>query len=126
MAITKNAGRQEVIAAKVSIGFADIASAGEYEAMDLPQGAIITSGYFYDATTGLTNVAISVEDKAGTELVSNMAGTFANGRVDITPDGAALSTPGFVKLDTTGTVTAGTCYLYVEYVVDGRAAFSEG
>ncbi len=126
MAITKNAGRQEVIAARVDLPFADIAAAGEYEAMNLPEGAIITSGYFYDNSTGLTNVAISVEDKDGTELIADMAGTFANGRVDITPTGVALTVPGFVKLDTTGTVTAGTAYLYIEYVITGRAAFSEG
>lgn len=126
MAITKNVGRQEVIAARVDLPFADIATAGEYEAMNLPANAVIVGGYFYDDTTGLTNVAISVEDQAGTELIADMAGTFANGRVDITPTGVALSVPGFVKLDTTGTVSAGDAYLYIEYVVKGRAAFSEG
>ena len=126
MAITKNSGRQEVIAARVDIDYTDIATAGEYEAMNLPEGAIIVSGYFYDDTTGLTDVAISVEDGDGTELIADMAGTFANGRVDITPTGAKITVPGFVKLDTTGTVTAGTAYLYIEYVVAGRAAFSEG
>jgi hypothetical protein len=126
MAITKNVGRQEVIAARVDIGFADIAVAGEFEAVNLPPNAIIVGGYFYDATTGVTNDAVSVEDVDGTELIADMAGTFADGRVDITPTGDILTVPSFVKLDTTGNASAGTAYLHLEYVVVGRAAFSEG
>lgn len=126
MAITKNVGRQEVIAARVDIPFSAIATAGEFDAIDLPANAIITSGYFFDATTGVTDVAISVEDSTGTELISDMAGTFANGRVDITPTGDLLTVPSSIKLDTTGNASAGSAYLYIEYVVKGRACFSEG
>ena len=126
MAITKNVGRQEVIAARVDIDWTDVAVAGEFEAINLPPGAIIVAGYFYDATTGITDVAVSIEDAAGTELVADMAGTFANGRVDLTPTGYVSTVPAFVKVDTTGNASAGTAYLHIEYVVKGRAAFSEG
>lgn len=126
MAFKKNPGRQEVIAARVDIDFTDIDTAGEFEVMNLPDGAVIVGGYFYDNTTGLTGVAISVEDASGTELIANMAGIFSNGRVDITPTGDVITVPGFVKIDTTGNASAGDAYLYIEYVVKGRAAFSEG
>lgn len=126
MAIKLNVGRQCVISAKVDIPFADIAVAGKYPAIELPPGAVIVSGYFYDATTGVTGVAISVDDEAGTELVADFAGTFANGRVDVAPTGDVLSVPSTVQVTTTGNASAGSAYLYLEYVVDGRAEFSQG
>jgi hypothetical protein len=126
MAVIKNAGRQEVIAVKQDLPYADIATAGEYEVINLPAGAIITAGYIYSGWTGPTDYALVVEDAVGASLIADMAGTYGAGRVNITPTGAALAVPGYVKLTTTGNATAGTGYIYLEYVVNGRAAFSEG
>jgi len=126
MAVTKNAGRQEVIAVKQDLPYADIATAGEYEVINLPAGAIITAGYIYSGWTGPTDYTLVVEDATGASLIADMAGAYGAGRVNITPTGAALSVPGYVKLTTTGNATAGTGYIYLEYVVNGRAAFSEG
>jgi hypothetical protein len=45
MAVTKETGRQYPLYADVTIGFADLAvSATAYEAIDIPDGAIVVSG----------------------------------------------------------------------------------
>lgn len=126
MAIVKNVGRQEALTAYIDIPYTELTTAGEFEIMNLPYGSDIQSGYIVDATTGITNAALSVEDADGNELIADMAGTFANGRVNITPDGTVISEPGYVKLDTTGNASAGTIRIVVAYIVNGRACVSEG
>jgi hypothetical protein len=126
MAIKKNPNRQEVIASKTDINYLDVATAGKFEAAQLPAGAIIVGGYFYSALTGPTNATVVVEDKAGSGLIANIAGTYGAGRVNFTPTGVKLGVPGYVKVTTTGNASAGTAYLYLEYILDKRSAFSEG
>jgi len=129
MALVKNSGRQEVIAARLGLPYQGLTTAGTFEAINLPEGAIITSGYVFIGTlTGVTNMAVNVVDKDGTELLPDMAGTYAAGRVDLVPLGVKIPVPSFINITTTGDATDGDTqnYLYVEYVVAGRAAFSEG
>src|SRR5574337_3612 len=61
MAITKDPGRQEVIAARVVVTFGtgnDIAVQGTYPAIDVPEGAIIVGGFINvsDATTATVDI----------------------------------------------------------------------
>lgn len=126
MAIVKNAGRQEVIGAYIDIDYTELATAGEFSVMDLPEGALIVGGGIVSGLTGVTDYALSVEDKDGTEIVADVAGTYGAGYVALVPVGTVQTVAGEVKLDTTGNASAGTVKVYVEYVVMGRAAFSEG
>ena len=76
MAITKNAGRQEALTGYVDVDYTELTTAGKFEIMNLPYGATIVGGSITNGLTGPTDIALSVEDEDGTELQSDMAGTF--------------------------------------------------
>ena len=127
MAITKNVGRQEALTGYIDIPYTELTTAGEFEVMNLPYGAQILSGYAVaTGLTGVTNLAVSVEDGAGVELIADIAGTYGAGRVDFTPSGEVLSVPGYVKIDTTGNASAGSLRIVISYIVNGRTCVSEG
>jgi hypothetical protein len=126
MAVTKNAGRQELLVAYVDIPFGDIAAAGEYAVIDLPYGADIVSGYITSGLTGVTDYTLTAEDKDGNTVIADMAGTYGAGRVDLVPVGTVPTVPSELKLTTTGTASAGSIRVVVSYIIDGRACVSEG
>jgi len=124
MAITLNPGRQEVIAAKVDIDYTDVADGAAYPAVQLPAGAIVVGGFFvttsaFDATTTLT---LSV----GSDTLLSAAPVDATGVDSITVTGTKYTVQDTVDFDLSGAVTQGAGTLVIEYIVDGRAAFSEG
>jgi len=132
MAITKNTGRQEVISATVEINFADVAglSATVVEAIDLPEGAVVVSGNlitrvaFDSATSDTMIVEVDTVDLlAATSIAATGNTPFTAGTV------AALTTANTVDVIWTGTgavPTAGDVLLVVNYIVEGRTAFSQG
>ena len=127
MAITKNAGRQEALTAYIDIPYAgDLETAGEYEIMNLPEGVDIVSGYIVSGLTGVTDYTLTVDDKDGTEIIADMAGTYGAGRVDLVPLGTVTTVPGYVKLATTGNASAGSIRVALTYIVNGRACMTEG
>lgn len=130
MAITKNSGRQEVIAARVTGTFgtgADIPVQGTYEAIDIPFGAVVVGGHFVvsDATTA--TVDVHVQSAALAVYAANIDGA-ATGLTALVPTGYKYTAPDTIDImvDTADPAAAGTWELVVEYIVDGRSAFSEG
>lgn len=131
MAITKKSGRQEVIAAKVTGTFGtgnDIAVQGTYGAVDVPEGAIVVGGYFYisDATTA--TVDVHVGDGGATNRYADNVDGAATGVTALTITGYKYTAADTIDLlvDTADPAADGAWELVVEYIVDGRAAFSEG
>lgn len=130
MAISKNAGRQEVIAAKVTIGFGDVVDATAVEAVDLPAGAVVIGGAlvateaFNSATSDTIAVTIDGETLlAATSVAATGSTLFTAGSV------APLAAPNTVDVTWDGTGTAptqGSVDLVVTYVITGRACFAEG
>ena len=124
MAITKNAGRQNVLAAEVSFaGGTDVTSTGTYEAIDLPSGAMIC-GAQYEVTetfTGTGTVAIQV----GTEVllaanVGNALGVTTAAEADI--DVPTLTAPDTVDVVVaTAALTDGAAKVVVFYTIEDRA-----
>ena len=101
MAITKNAGRQEVIAARVTGTFGtgnDIAVAGTYPAIDIPAGAIVIGGNLVisDATTATVDVHIGdgVDDN---RYADNVDGA-ATGLTALTLTGYKYTTPDTIDV----------------------------
>jgi hypothetical protein len=138
MALTKKSGRQDVIVGACDFDFDDITS-GAYAAMvDVPAGAIVVGGYV--AVTTLFNSGttdkFSIGHKVGSASAVDTA--YSAQSADITATGlAAAVTPSGAKFTEAGSVgvrwdgegaaaTAGVGRLIVEYVVDGRTAFSQG
>ncbi|CAN7451866.1 hypothetical protein LJR066_002838 [Acidovorax sp. LjRoot66] len=137
MPITKKSGRQEVIAATADFVYSDLVSGTYAAAVDLPGGAIVVGGHL--AITTLFNSAttdqFSIGDKVGAASAGNT--TYAAQSADITAVGAVPIVPTGKKSTEASTVgvvwtgagtapSAGAGRLTVLYIVDGRAAFTQG
>ena len=136
MPITRLSGRQEVIAATADFLFSSLAS-GTYEAaINIPAGAIVTSGGL-SITTAFnsgTSDTFAIGDREGiAAAVGNTyavaAARAAGGSNPIVPNGKKYNLPATVGVLWTGVgaaPTTGVGRLTVHYIVDGRAAFSQG
>lgn len=137
MPITKKSGRQDPIVATASFVYSDVTDDTYAAAVDVPAGAIVTGGYL--AITTLFNSAtddkFSIGDKVGAASATKdtyaalSADITATGIIAIVPTGkkyAEASTVGVVWNGSGTAPSAGAGLLVVEYIVDGRAAFTQG
>lgn len=137
MPITKKSGRQEVIAATADFTFADVTNGAYAAAVDLPGGAIVVGGHLAITTpfNSGTDDKFSIGDQEGSDAAAKTtyaalsADITAPGAVVIVPTGKKYAKPSTVGVAWTGTgaaPTAGAGRLTVLYIVDGRAAFTQG
>ena len=133
MAITKNSGRQELISAYVDINLADVTTATDLAALDLPVNAVIVSGALVttEAWNSTTSDVMDVGDATTQNRYLN------DGNIRALAARVPLVPTGFVHTATQpaltvrwvsggGTPTTGKVRLEVQYYVLGRAAFSQG
>lgn len=133
MTISKNSGRQELVAAYVDINLADLTSAADVSAMNLPVGAVVVSGALVttEAWNSTTSDVMDVGDATTQNRYLN------DGNIRALGARVALVPTGFVHTATEpaltvrwvsggGTPTTGKVRLEVQYYVKGRAAFSQG
>jgi hypothetical protein len=130
MAFLMNSGRQEPIAAYSVVSFGtgkDVDAAGTYNLIQLPQKAVVTRVQVNVTGATSAGVTVSVGDSL---LATRYASAVAASTVAMTTShGTGFKTPTTqnVVLTVAGTpVTAGTVEFYIEYVVDGRAEFTQG
>ena len=137
MPITKKSGRQEVIAATADFTYADVTDDTYMPAVDLPGGAIVVGGHLAITTifNSGTDDKFSIGDKVGAasaakETYADLSAEItAAGAVPIVPTGKKYSEPSTVGVVWNGSGTApsaGVGRLTVLYIVEGRAAFSQG
>ena len=131
MAITKNVGRQEVIAARVVVTLGtgtDIGVQGTYGAIDVPEGAVVVGGFINisDATTATVDIHLG-DGGVVNRYLDNIDGA-ATGVTALTLTGYKYTVADTldIMVDTADPAAAGQFELIVLYVVDGRAAFSQG
>lgn len=131
MAITKNANRQEVIAAMLTVTLGtgnDIAATGTYGAIDVPEGAVIVGGFINvsDATTATVDIHLG-DAGVTNRYLDNIDGA-STGLTALTITGYEYTAPDTldVLIDTADPTAAGQFELVVLYVVNGRAAFTQG
>lgn len=133
MAITKNAARQDLIMAYVDINLADLTSGVAAAALNLPVGAVITSGELVttEAWNSTSTDVMTVGD------VTTTTRYLTNGNIRALAANVALVPTGFVQTSTQptlnviwtsggGTPTTGKVRLQVRYFIKGREKFSEG
>lgn len=136
MAITKKPGRQEKIVASVDYALADLVSGTAVPAIDLPANARVLSvtnkigTAFNSGTTDALVIQSNESTPKAYVTVSAALNSLTAGLTSV----AASTNLGFkntsastldVKWTGAGTAaTTGTGTLIVEYMVDGRAAFS--
>ena len=125
MAITKNSARQYPLVAHVTItGGSDVTTAGAYEAIDIPAGAVVTGGFIDITTAFTTNVDIDVGDGVDPDrYTSTIINADSLGMTPLTLDGYEYSAKDTIDVTVaTATAAAGVAELVVEYVMmDGRA-----
>lgn len=135
MAITKNAGRQEVVAAKITLTYSTLAADdGTSEGViQVPEGATVIGG-FINVKTAFDSTTSDALDIGDGDDIDRYTAT----PIDLQSTGVtALDITGYQYTSqddidvqwtagSTGTATAGEAEIVVQYVVDGRAAFPEG
>lgn len=125
MAIKLNSGRQEIINArlKVSLGTGgDVLAQGIYPAVALPEGAVVVGGEITctDASTALSTIQLGAY--SGAIAIS------ATGTAALVPTGLEEASAVVLDLTVAGAdpVAVGEVVVNVQYIVDGRTAFSQG
>ena len=131
MAITKKAGRQAPITAKVSFTLgtgADVSAVAVYEAIEVPEGAIVTGGYLLisDATTA--TVDLNVGDGGSSTRYASAVDGAATGLTALVPTGYQYTAKDTIDIAITvaAAEAAGAGELVVTYIVDGREVFTQG
>ena len=131
--LKKNAGRQELIVATMMIGFADPTAYGTAEdAIDLPGGAVITSG---DVTViipwnSATSATLTLGDAADPDRYTAAPVDLKTaGRTELTITGHQTPIAESIKAllaQAGAAATAGLARVTVNYYVQGRSAFTQG
>lgn len=127
--------RQELITACVEVTYADLTSATAYNAVQLPENAVLVGGQYRVSTafdSGTSDAVVVAfnsltlltdADAQAAVLTAFTMPTTSN------PNNVEVSTPAYVTLTWTGAgtaPTAGAITLHVQYLEKGRSAFSQG
>lgn len=136
MAITKLAGRQEVVSTSpVTLSYDTLSSdaAVAEGVVDLPANAIVVGGelivdvVFNSTTSDVIDIGDGGNDDRYTSSAIDLT---ALGRTALTLTGYKYTVADAIDVEwtagSTGTATTGSARLIIQYVVDGRAAFSQG
>lgn len=133
MTIKKNASRQELIAAHLTVGFADIATYGTAEdAFDLPGNAVLAGGDvtvltpWNSATTATLKLGDATDDDRYTASPIDLK---TAGRTALTLTGYKHTVAEELKAlvaQTGAAATAGRARISILYYVEGRSAFTQG
>ena len=127
MATISNADRQEVVSAVLTFNLADFV-AGNDGVIKLPQGAIVTSAGLAVSTAVAGDAGVTLAVSGGGVTLGATSAT-ATGYTAASIDGTAVAAGGtsiaVTMAGDNATATAGEASVVVQYVVKGRAAFSE-
>ena len=133
MAITKKAGRQELIVAYVDINLADLTTDVAANAIELPGNAVVVKGALvtteaWDSTS--TDVMDVGDASSATRYKSNGNIRALAALVDLVPTGfLTTASERYITVTWTsggGTPTTGKVRLQVEYYVKERSEFTQG
>lgn len=131
MPITKNAGRQSVLHARVDVTFADLAAGAVttstiFEALDIPGDAVVVGGALVVTTAfdGPTAATIAIGDGGSAARYLADTNLKAAARTALVPTGYKYTAKDTIDGDVAMSVavaTAGAFTLEVDYVISGRA-----
>lgn len=131
--ITKNAGRQYPLVARVDFTYTDLMTSGAnvaadvaIPAIDIPQNAVVTGGELVITTAfaGPVTLVADVGDGVDDNRYINNGNMATAARVAITPTGHVYTAADTIDLNVTAGATtassAGAGYLQVEYILTDR------
>lgn len=130
MSVTLNAGRQEIIAARVVVTFGtgnDISATGTYPVFSIPNGAIIVGGSINmsDATTALVDLHLG-DGGDDNRYADNVDGaTVARTSLTVTDYKYTVADTIDLLVDTATPSAAGQCEIIIEYIQENRSAFTQ-
>jgi hypothetical protein len=128
MALIMNAGRQNLLYAVQEVDLATLGASGDFDAVELPAGAMFVSGALSVAVASddSSTATLSIGVKGGA-VDAYLAATNVKAIADTAITGGSLAplavkttltvTPAFAGDD----ATVGTAYVVVAYVIAGRA-----
>lgn len=132
MAIKYKSARQEIMSAILAINFADMTTSGVAEnAISVPSNAIVTGGGLTVITAWNNTGAatLSLGDAGVATRYANAVNLKATGHTALTVTGYKHTVEEWLKTLITvaaGDATVGDARIILNYVRDGRAAFSQG
>ena len=131
MPIKKNASRQELIVANLTINFNDPVIGTAENAIDLPGNAVVVGGDIVVTTpwNNVTTAALSLGDAAVATRYANAVDLKTAARTALTVTGFKHNVAEALKslVAQTGTApTAGSARVTLHYYVIGRSGFSQG
>jgi hypothetical protein len=131
-ALVKTTGRQEVIAVKQNLNFGtgkELDSLGVVGAIDLPANAIVLDGYLnvVSGTTATATISLGDSGNASRYLAATSVVTVAKTAI-ANAAGFKTTAPTTLTITIAGAapVAVGVSEIVIRYIVDGRAAFSQG
>ena len=131
MALTPSSARQSIICATASFTYADLATGVETPAVQVPQGAIVLGGFLVidTAFNSGTSDTLTVGDATTADRYKAAINGQSAALTALIPTGLEYTVQDSVTVTNTivgAAPTAGAGRLVLYYIVDGRAAFSQG
>ena len=140
----QDSGRQEEVVAYVEIDHSDMAATdggtiatGTYEVVKVPAGAVVTGGHVMISEAFPASVTFDIGDGADVDryvkkavfpAVSSIAEQTLGNATYLAITGYKYTTPDTIDIVVAGAAptASGKIRVCVKYVVEGRAAFSQG
>ncbi len=119
-----NTGRQEVISAVQILDFVEIAVAGNYAAFDIPPKAVLLSGSVKVLEVFDTGRTAAIVLDGDTLIAAAALDAVATTALTIPTKQYSAQVQGVIT--TSGAMTQGKALIEIQYVLEGRSAFSHG
>ena len=135
MAVSYQKNRQEVICAYFECTYADLESGVAYNAIELPASAVLLDGTYWVSTAFNSGSSDAVVVAFNSLTLLTDADAQAAVRTAFTmpttsnPSNVRVTSPTYITVTWTAAgnaATAGTIRIEARYIVEGRAAFSQG
>lgn len=135
MTVKYKTNRQEVVCAYIEVEYSDLTSGTAYNALQLPEGAVLLDGTYWVATAFNSGTSDAVAVAFNSLTLVNDTDAQAAVRTAFTlpttsnPSNVRVTSPTYITITWTGSgtaATAGKIRMEARYIVEGRAAFSQG
>lgn len=128
--ITKNPARQEMVVAHVDVSYSDLTSGADFNAIRVPQNAIVLGGAIIPLTAfnSATSDVLDVGDSGSENRYKNDANIAATSLVALVPTGYKYAAADWITVRWVGVSTApsaGQFRLVVYYMQVGKSEFTQ-
>ena len=126
MTIKRKSGRQEVVSAILDFNFADANGTNFNPLAELPGDGIVVSGHLLVESAGDAGLTANLGDSVSGNRYGNAVAMDAAGATALGITGYEYTTIDNLGITFSAQPTQGSGRIVVNYVVSGRAGFSQG